>query len=201
MERGWGGPNEYRELVQFAYITVDVKRLNEENYFFSLKPDQILVKPTINEVLSDYFETLTGITNEDVINKGVSMNDAREYIEQAIKGGMWCSWGPDLDVINEDMARNGIDSLTINAYLDYRRLLRYSNIRTEAVTSGTFLEEMNQPELSFLLKNHPELLGENGYKAHNAVHDVMSLACGLLGIAENTDILNQRDLLVNAKRY
>jgi len=201
MERGWAGKNEYRELVQFAYVEVDTERLGDKDYYFSLRTVSWLVKPSINPRLSEYFEELTGITNDMVVSTGIDLEEARERIEASMEGKIWCSWGPDLDVINSDLSRKGLDYLSITSYLDYRELLRAADIDTSLATSGSFLEQLDSPEIIELLLNHPQFAGGVEYRAHNAIHDVMSLACGLLANPVCSSIQATLPALISAKQY
>lgn len=58
METRWTRPQEYTEVVQIGAVKLDVHSLKQVDEF------EILVKPRVNPVLSDYLVALTGITNE-----------------------------------------------------------------------------------------------------------------------------------------
>jgi inhibitor of KinA sporulation pathway (predicted exonuclease) len=59
LESGWSAPGQFREIVQIGAVRVDAGDGFAEMAHFSM-----LVRPTINPELSDYFVTLTGITND-----------------------------------------------------------------------------------------------------------------------------------------
>ena len=59
LESGWSAPGQFREIVQIGAVRVDAGDGFVEMAHFSM-----LVRPTINPELSDYFVTLTGITND-----------------------------------------------------------------------------------------------------------------------------------------
>jgi len=63
-ERGWSGPNEYRELIQLAGVRVDANTLEEIDHFNEY------VLPVRNPKLSTYISTLTGITQKIIDTKG-----------------------------------------------------------------------------------------------------------------------------------
>lgn len=66
--RGWSGPGEYRELVQFGAVLADTKNFTEISSFATL------VKPRLNPELSEYFINLTHITQEEVDRQGVDFS-------------------------------------------------------------------------------------------------------------------------------
>ena len=69
MFRIWLAGQSKKEIVQIAALKVssDFKVLAELN---------LLCKPIINPVLSDYFINLTGISNKDIAPKGISFPEA-----------------------------------------------------------------------------------------------------------------------------
>lgn len=69
MERGWAGPGEHKEIVQIGAVKLDARTLEERATF------EILIKPQLNPVLSDYLVQLTRITNERIAAHGVSFVD------------------------------------------------------------------------------------------------------------------------------
>ena len=69
--RGWSGPDEYREIVQIGAVRVD-----GGNAFAEVDRFTAYVRPVKNPVLSDYFVSLTGITQADVDRHGVSFPEA-----------------------------------------------------------------------------------------------------------------------------
>ena len=95
-ERGWTGPNEYKEIVQIGAIKVETKTLAELDSF------QILVKPKINPVLSDYFINLTGINQDEVDKEGVDFSTAVAGFKE------WCQnlplycFGSDARILEEN---------------------------------------------------------------------------------------------------
>jgi inhibitor of KinA sporulation pathway (predicted exonuclease) len=65
MQSRWTRPGEHTEVVQFGAVKLDAESLKEVGCF------EMLVRPRINPVLSDYLVALTGVTNEAVAARGV----------------------------------------------------------------------------------------------------------------------------------
>jgi inhibitor of KinA sporulation pathway (predicted exonuclease) len=65
MESRWTRPGELTEVVQIGAVKLDAASLAEIDSF------NMLVRPRVNPVLSDYLTELTGITNAAVAERGV----------------------------------------------------------------------------------------------------------------------------------
>lgn len=65
MESRWTRPGELTEVVQIGAVKLDAASLAEIDSF------NMLVRPRVNPVLSDYLAELTGITNAAVAERGV----------------------------------------------------------------------------------------------------------------------------------
>ena len=61
----WSRPGEFTELVQIGALLVDARSFAVEREM------DLLVKPRLNPVLSEYLVKLTGITNEELAARGV----------------------------------------------------------------------------------------------------------------------------------
>ncbi len=68
LQNGWRGLQK-REVVQIAALKVD-------DDFNVVAEFNQLCQPKINLILSDYFVNLTGISNDDVAQKGVDFASA-----------------------------------------------------------------------------------------------------------------------------
>jgi inhibitor of KinA sporulation pathway (predicted exonuclease) len=71
LARGWDRPGKFREIVQIGAVRVSRAVGLQETDALSL-----LVRPTLNPELSDYFTNLTGITNADIARAGVPLDEA-----------------------------------------------------------------------------------------------------------------------------
>lgn len=104
LERNWSGPGEHREIVQIGAVLLDAKR--EEAGMFSQT-----VRPQLNPVLSDYFISLTGITNDDLEAHGQSLLDALQQFAQFCSEATFaCSFGIDHEIIQENCDLIGIEN-------------------------------------------------------------------------------------------
>jgi len=65
MASRWTRPGEHTEVVQIGAVKLDAHTLGEVDSF------EMLVRPRVNPVLSDYLVELTNITNEEVARRGV----------------------------------------------------------------------------------------------------------------------------------
>ena len=76
--RRWSLPGERTETVQIGAVKLDTESLRTLDEF------QILVRPRLNPVLSDYLVALTGITNEALLAHGVDFIPAyRAFLDFA----------------------------------------------------------------------------------------------------------------------
>ena len=69
------------------------------------------VRPTINPELSEYFTTLTGITNDVVARDGLCLEDALGSFAGFVGASTVLSHGPDDLVIGKDCALKDVDNL------------------------------------------------------------------------------------------
>lgn len=105
MERGWAGPGERKEIVQIGAVVLDALGLEERRSF------AVLVRPTLNPVLSDYFVNLTRITNERVATEGLALTTAiMRFVEFVGDRPMHC-YGRDDRIIAANAALVGRASL------------------------------------------------------------------------------------------
>jgi inhibitor of KinA sporulation pathway (predicted exonuclease) len=101
LERGWDRPGEFREIVQIGAVKVQRSdSLRESDSFM------VLVAPTLNPVLSDYFTDLTGITNPDIARAGVPVAEALERFVVFVAGLPILTHGPHNLVITEECEKN-----------------------------------------------------------------------------------------------
>lgn len=104
LERGWSRNDEHREIVQIGAVR--------------LAPDltevgctECLVRPTVNSVLSDYFVSLTGISNADLDLYGVDLVTAlRRLARFAAPDALLLSNGDDGGVVAESCNLSGTES-------------------------------------------------------------------------------------------
>ena len=172
-ENGWTG-NQKKEIVQIAALKVSdkLKLINEFN---------VLCKPIINPVLSEYFTKLTHITNEQVKKHGESFISAYQKFEVFV-GDDICyshSWGTDFfneadgQIVKENISLNKIDHSKTIIYRNiapiFFQLYKKKNIHITKQCSGEICK----------LLGIEENLNQLNLDTHNAFYDVYSILEGL----------------------
>jgi inhibitor of KinA sporulation pathway (predicted exonuclease) len=71
MTRRWLEPGEFKEVIQIGAVKVT-------SDFSPIERFEVLVRPRINPILSDYIQRLTGVTNEAVAARGLDFAEAFE---------------------------------------------------------------------------------------------------------------------------
>jgi inhibitor of KinA sporulation pathway (predicted exonuclease) len=107
MERDWKGENEHREVIQIGAVKADAG-----NDLIEVGQFQVLIRPLINPVLSDYIMALTGIRQDDIEQSGVSFEEALDQFH-AFAGNdtaAICCNGIDATVLDENCKINSISN-------------------------------------------------------------------------------------------
>ena len=141
--------------MQIGAVRVDAGNGFAERAHFS-----VLVRPTINPELSDYFTTLTGITNDTVARDGVSLENALAAFIDFADADIILSHGRDELVIGEDCALKELGNPFADA--DWRDI----NPPLHTIT-GEHLMSSELPAFFGL-----DMVG----KAHDALADARALA-------------------------
>jgi len=126
--RDWSGPGEHREVVQIGAV-----RLDAGDGFAERDAFEILVRPTVNPELSDYFVQLTGIDNAALAARGVTLESALAEFAHFADGATIFSNGPDVEVVTESCGLANISSplpearwvdigASLGAFVDHRRV-------------------------------------------------------------------------------
>jgi len=97
MESRWTRPQEYPEVVQIGAVKLDAESLKQAGEF------EILVKPRVNPVLSDYLIALTGITNEALAASGVDFITAYRAFLDFVGDGKLFAFGRDDLVLADNL--------------------------------------------------------------------------------------------------
>lgn len=91
LQSGWTRPGEFREVVQIGAVKLDPASLKPVDEF------EILILPRLNPVLSEFFTTLTGISNEEVARRGVDIiTGYRAFLDFATGAPLWAHGRDDL---------------------------------------------------------------------------------------------------------
>ncbi len=96
-ERSWSGENEFKEIVQIGALKVDQENLEEVEQLY------LTLKPRINPELSEYFTKLTGITQDQIENEGIEIEDGLKQFFDFSHGHIACSNGNDQLIIGENI--------------------------------------------------------------------------------------------------
>ncbi len=162
-ENGWVDWQK-QELVQIGALKVAAGSLEVVDKL------DLLIKPTINPILSDYFAELTGITNEQVQEKGLAFSEAYSEFYDFAKNMICFSHG--WSVNPEDYTNPSQDFLWCDGSIIHKNLEYYNIEETQ---------HLNYKNLAFWFKEM--------YNKHNI--DIKNQASGdiakLLGVSENID--------------
>lgn len=117
MARRWQAPGEYKEVIQIGAVKVT-------SAFSPIVSFEIVVRPRLNPVLSDYLQALTGITNADVAARGVDFDEAyRAFVSFAGRLPI-VAFGRDDLVLADNLRLYGLTTVPpLPAVVDIRRWL------------------------------------------------------------------------------
>lgn len=159
MARQWSGPGEHRELVQIGAVRIEPEGLAELAEFV------VLVKPTRNPVLSDYFVRLTGITPAMVEAAGHSCAEAlQRFLAFSSDADTFCFGRDDL-VLHENVRFNGLDVAWES--------LAARNIKPWLANTGMILNGLHSGNLAKAAG------AEFDGRAHDALTDSRSIAAAI----------------------
>lgn len=161
-ESDWSGSNEFREIIQIGAIQVDGKTLTEEGSCSAY------VKPVKNPELSDFIIELTGITQNDIDTKGVSLEAALAPFAEFAGELPLYAYGPDAEIVEANCKLIAISFPLVKKHcVNLRPVLRPSiearGIDYTKYSSGTLIEAF----------------GKKGGRAHDALNDMRNLLLAL----------------------
>ncbi len=105
MEQRWLRPGEFREVVQIGALKVDARS------FTSVGGFNMLAKPRLNPVLSDYFEELTGVTNAALAETGKDFVDVYRAFVAFAGGDPLFAFGRDDLVLRDNIKLYGLSGV------------------------------------------------------------------------------------------
>jgi len=159
-ERGWSEPWEHREVVQIGAVRLRAGDLAETGHL------DLVVRPAVNPVLSDYFVDLTGITNQRLAEEGMPLAAALERFAAFVaEGDQFVANGDDLGVITENckLARIGCP-LPAERFRNLRHDLGVAFDRPDGVDSYTLTQRAGVASVG---------------RAHDALADARAIAAAL----------------------
>lgn len=102
--RMWADPHEWREIVQLGAIVIDVGAGFSERASF-----EALIKPVRNPKLSEYFTTLTGITQDQIEACAEPFEDILRRLQEFLAPvGLVLFNGNDGEILRENCALRGL---------------------------------------------------------------------------------------------
>lgn len=154
LEAAWSTPGQHREIVQIAALRV-TEAFEEIDHF------DIIVRPTRNRVVSEFFTELTGIT-QDQVDTGFPFWYAFSVLHDYTERGTLpiIVMNADEAVMRENCRLNGAEF----PFPSFHRVRPF--LETEL---GIDLKEVSSGDLHML--SDTPLLGHT----HNALHDVRSM--------------------------
>lgn len=155
----WSRPGEFTELVQIGALKVDAQS------FAVLDELDLLAKPRLNPVLSDYFVALTGITNEELSRRGIDFVEAYETFARFADGAPIVAFGRDDLIFDSNLKLYGIE--------DAEPLPPYTNVVPWLIENGVDPKGKNACDVGPLAG-----VAFKGQK-HNALADSYSVLSGI----------------------
>lgn len=157
----WTRPQEFPEVVQIGAIKIDAERFKELDSF------EMLVRPRVNPVLSDYLVALTGITNEAVTASGVDFITAYRAFLDFVGAARIIAYGRDDLVFAENLKLYGWNNLPIPPYTNAIPWLRENGLDLTGKHAGDTGELAGVPFVG---------------RKHTALADARSVAAGIIAL-------------------
>jgi inhibitor of KinA sporulation pathway (predicted exonuclease) len=159
LEHRWLRPGEFREVVQIGAVKIDPAT------FAELGALNVLARPRLNPVLSPYLESLTGITNTALAERGVDFADAYRAFLRFAEGAQIAAFGRDDLVLTDNLRLHGLGSLP--------PLPPYTNIAPWLAAQGVDPRGLHACDIA-------EATGASfeGHR-HDALDDARSVALGI----------------------
>jgi len=152
----------HREIIQIAAVRVNLETGEE------LEALDIIVKPKINDTLSDLCIDLTTITQERLDNEGgpfpAALEQLKEFCDKVPSTNI-VTYGKDESVIAENCDINGVEYPFTVDWFKMRPALMAMGVDVDDYSSGRLHELTDTP-----LEGH----------VHYALHDVRSIAAFLI---------------------
>lgn len=159
MARRWLAPGEFTEVVQIGAVKLDCETREELDSF------EVLVKPRLNPVLSDYLTALTGITNEEVAARGIDFADAYGRFVAFAGEGRIVAFGRDDLVLQTNLRLYGIKNAP--------PMPAYTNVIPWLMKQGFDLRGKHACDVG------PLAGADFKGRLHNALDDARSVAAGI----------------------
>lgn len=165
MERDWSGPGEYREVVQIAAQMIDLKTSTTISTFTQF------VQPQQNPTLSDYFVSLTGITQEEVERNGVDFATAlTSFLDWTADAPKFSYSSKLASLADYHILQENIELYALPIHLPENEFGNAAAVCAETgVDIGLYSSGQLHEAFGITLTGH----------VHNATHDVESLVASI----------------------
>lgn len=172
-QRAWSEPWEHREIVQIGAVLVDVSQ-----DFATVDKYSRFVRPTHNPELSDYFISLTGISQQTVNREGIPFSQAyEEFLSFSGETNLFFSNGLDGEVLRENCHLNGIEyQLQLGSVVNIRAALA----RAISSVVGRELGSVDSGDLVRTL----EINASHSGNKHDALADAEGIVLALRALRE-----------------
>lgn len=167
--RKWSEPWEEMELLQIGAVKVSLSDTGCE----ITESFNEFIKPVINPKLSEYITELTGITQALIDDNAVDLKSALSLFDQFCNNGrlMTLSWGNDHEILMRNAELQSLPSPSgLTKHIDLHPILLSIEGFDFKVVSGNL---------------HKAVGVELSGNAHNALHDVRSIAVTLDWLIKN----------------
>lgn len=98
----WLAPGEFKEIIQIGAVRLNSSTLKEEAAL------NLIVRPRINGIISEYLTQLTGITNDRLMAEGIDFAVAYQRFLKFCGLGSLCAFGRDDLVLLENLRLYGL---------------------------------------------------------------------------------------------
>jgi inhibitor of KinA sporulation pathway (predicted exonuclease) len=159
MARRWLGPGEFKEVVQFGAVKIDSASLAVKDEL------EILVRPRLNPVLSDYLVALTGITNDAIAARGV------DFAEGYARFYAFCADAPSFAFGRDDLVLR--DNLRLYGLRDAPPLPPYTNVIEWLSEHGVDASGLHACDVAGICG------ASFAGRKHDALEDARSVALGM----------------------
>lgn len=157
--RHWLAPGEFKEVVQIGAVRLRGDGKAPEETF------NCLIRPRINPSLSDYFENLTGISNDRLAEEGLDFETGYRGFLAFAGDGCIAAFGRDDLVLEENARLCGLKNLP--------ELPQFLNLRDWFDAQGFATSRLHSCDIGPLLGVPFE------GRPHDALCDARSIAAGI----------------------
>ena len=133
-ERKWSGKDEHREIIRIGAISIDLDSLQE------VEALDLIVKPSVNPILSDYCVKVTDITDEQIKADGIELREALHKFAGFVGKRKIFSYGYDIMVILENLWLNNIAFNTRTLRGDRSVILHENGKQTDSHLESNVVE-------------------------------------------------------------